>query len=102
MYYGDPPNSAWSQLPELPSGALPHLARLHLDCVGLPSLPPSWCRWGWGLACSPAGKLRQALCLRWHVCLAGLVMNTTVTAWRVPLAWPTAALDVRAVQAAAA
>ncbi|PRW56705.1 Ras-related RAB1BV [Chlorella sorokiniana] len=44
IYSSDPAGSTWTQLPELPEGALPRLARLHLDCVGLLGLPASWCR----------------------------------------------------------
>lgn len=44
VYSGDPPGSTWTQLPELPEGALPSLECLQLDCVGLLGLPASWCR----------------------------------------------------------
>lgn len=44
IYSGDPPGGTWTQLSELPEGALPRLARLRLDCVGLLGLPASWCR----------------------------------------------------------
>ena len=44
IYSGDPPGSTWTQLPELPEGALPRLECLRLDCVGLLGLPASWCR----------------------------------------------------------
>ncbi|KAL4443658.1 hypothetical protein ABPG75_011395 [Micractinium tetrahymenae] len=38
------PLSTWSQLPELPEGALPALASLRVDSVGLLAFPASWCR----------------------------------------------------------
>lgn len=44
IYGGDLPGSTWTQLPELPDGALPRLACLQLECVGLLGLPASWCR----------------------------------------------------------
>ena len=44
IFSEDPPSSTWTQLPELPAGALPRLARLHLDCVGQLGMPASWCR----------------------------------------------------------
>lgn len=60
-----PPLGTWTQLPELPRGALPALAHLRVDSVGLLALPASWCR-------LPLKELHVSGCAStrcWHYCL---------------------------------